>query len=104
MLLGKGAKDVATSTHGRRGAESEGRGGRRAQPGLVLVAPLSGVARVAASAAAGDGRITGAHVYLDELEPVSTFPTTKELELGVKEPTLADVEPPVELPARRQHP
>jgi len=32
------------------------------------------------------------------LETPSTFPTTNELELGVKEPTLADVEPRLEVP------
>jgi hypothetical protein len=37
-------------------------------------------------------------VYLLELEPVSTLPTANEFELGVKEPTLAEVEPPDELP------
>jgi len=37
-------------------------------------------------------------VYLVVDEPVSTFPTTKEFEAGVKEPTLAEVDPAEELP------
>ena len=37
-------------------------------------------------------------MYLVELDPVSTFPTTKELELGVKDVTWALVEPVAEPP------
>jgi len=37
-------------------------------------------------------------VYWVELAPVSIFPTTKELERGVKDVTEALVEPPAELP------
>jgi len=43
-------------------------------------------------------------VYFVEVEPVSTFPRTNEFELGVKEPTLAAVEPPVELPLEESTP
>jgi hypothetical protein len=43
-------------------------------------------------------------VYFVELEPVSTFPTANEFALGVKEPTLAEVEPPDELPLEERTP
>ena len=43
-------------------------------------------------------------VYFVEAEPVSTFPTANEFALGVKEPTLAEVEPPGELPLEDRTP
>jgi hypothetical protein len=43
-------------------------------------------------------------VYFVELEPVSTLPTTNEFALGVKEPTLAAVDPTVELPLEESRP
>jgi hypothetical protein len=43
-------------------------------------------------------------VYFDALEAVSTFPTTKEFELGVKDDTETEVEPPDELPVDESAP
>ena len=43
-------------------------------------------------------------VYSVELEPVSTFPTTNEFELGVKADTEAEVEPDEELPVEESAP
>ena len=95
MTVTDGAKDIAASAHGVEALRVDGT--VVADPSPVAYSPQpSTVLQLPESV----NPLPAVNVVA--LETASTFPTTAELELGVKDPTLADVEPKVELPVEER--
>jgi hypothetical protein len=100
----RGVKDMATSTHGIEALSVNG--AVVAEPNPVRYSLHPWEASLASQPPAPLATVVypAPTVYFVELEPVSTFPTANEFAFGVKEPTLAEVEPPDELPLEESKP
>ena len=98
MLEVRGVKDTATSAHGVEALSVNGV--VVAEPSPVWYSSHPWEASLASQPPAPLATVVypAPTVYFVELEPVSTFPTANEFAFGVKEPTPAEVDPPVELP------
>ena len=91
MTVEAGAKDIADSTHGVEALRVDG----------TVVAdptPVSYSPHPSTELQVPESVNPLPAVKVVVVETPSTFPTTNEFELGVKDPTLADVDPTVEVP------
>jgi len=95
---GAGAKDIAASAHGVEALRVKGAVVAEPNPDSYSLHPWAAWVPSHPPAPLKTVVYPLPTVYLVALDPVSTFPTANEFEVGVKDATLAEVDPPVELP------